>query len=206
MVQVIKLNPNKPDKAVIQKAREIIAAGRLVIFPTDTVYGLATDPFNEAAVLRLIDAKRRDEAKGFPILVANLEMAKELVKFSSMALSIASKFWPGALTLVLPLRKSMPSIVTGDRQTLGVRVPDHPIARQLAEIPIIGTSANISGRESPLSAEDAINQLGDSVDLVLDTGPTKEGIASTIIDLTTKTPRIIREGAIKKNQLQRYLR
>jgi L-threonylcarbamoyladenylate synthase len=206
MVQVIKLDPNKPDKVVLQKAREIIAAGKLVIFPTDTVYGLAADPFNADAVLRLIDAKRRDEAKGFPILVANLEMAKKLVKFSSGALSIASKFWPGALTLVLPLKKSMPSMVTGDRQTLAIRVPDHPVARQLAEIPIIGTSANISGRDSPISAEDAINQLGDSVDLVLDTGPTKEGIASTIVDFSTKPPRIIREGAIKKDQLLSYLR
>ena len=205
MVQVIKLDPLKPDKSVIQKAREIIAGGKLVIFPTDTVYGLATDPFNEEAVMRLIEAKRRDEGKGFPILVANLQMAKKLTKFSQTALSLASKFWPGALTLVLPLKKPMPSIVTGNRQTLGIRVPDHLIARQLAEIPIIGTSANISGRDSPVNAEDAINQLGDSVDLVLDTGPTKEGIASTIVDLTTKTPRIIREGAIKRDQLQPYL-
>jgi len=206
MVQIIKLDPNKPDKGVIQKARAMIAAGKLVIFPTDTVYGLATDPYNEEAVMRLIEAKRRDEAKGFPILVANLELAKKLVKFSAKALSIASKYWPGALTLVLPLKKAMPSIVTGDRQTLGIRVPDHPIARQLAEIPIIGTSANISGRDSPVSVEDAINQLGDLVDLVLDSGPSKEGIASTIMDLSTKNPRIIREGTIKRDQLLPYLR
>ena len=99
----------------------------------------------------------------------------------------------------------MPDLITGDRQTLAIRVPDHIIARQLAEIPIIGTSANISGRDSPVSAEDAINQLGGSVDLVLDSGPTKEGIASTILDLSTKNPRIIREGAIKREQLRPFL-
>jgi len=205
MVQIIKLNPKNPDKSAIQKAREQIAAGQLVIFPTDTVYGLATDPFNEKAVKRLIEAKRRETAKGFPILVANLEMAKELVKFSAVALSLVSKFWPGALTLILPLKTSVPELITGDRQTLAIRVPDHIIARQLAEIPIIGTSANISGRESPVSAEDAINQLGGSVDLVLDSGPTKEGISSTILDLSTKNPRIIREGAIKREQLRPFL-
>jgi L-threonylcarbamoyladenylate synthase len=205
MPQIIKLNPKNPDKSVIQKARELIAAGQLVIIPTDTVYGLATDPFNEKAVKRLIAAKRRDTAKGFPILVANLEMAKELVKFSEVALSLVSKFWPGALTLVLPLKKSVPELITGDRQTLAIRVPDHIIARQLAEIPIIGTSANISGRDSPISAEDAINQLGNSVDLVLDSGPTKEGIASTILDLSTKKPRMIREGVIKREQLRPFL-
>lgn len=205
MLRIIKLNPKNPDKSAIQNAREQIAAGKLVIFPTDTVYGLATDPFNEKAVKRLIEAKKRTSAKGFPILVANLEMAKELVKFSEVALSLVSKFWPGALTLILPLKTSVPELITGDRQTLAIRVPDHIIARQLAEIPIIGTSANISGRDSPISAEDAINQLGSSVDLVLDSGPTKEGIASTILDLSTKNPRIIREGVIKREQLRPFL-
>ncbi|HUY00500.1 MAG TPA: L-threonylcarbamoyladenylate synthase [Candidatus Deferrimicrobium sp.] len=205
MVQILTINPDNPDPTVIRKARTDILEGKLVIFPTDTVYGLAADPFNEKAVTALITAKKRDSTKGFPILVANLEIAKELVFFSSIASSIASKFWPGALTLILPLKKSVSNLVTGYRQTLGIRIPNHSIAQQLAEIPIIGTSANISGKKSPITAEDAISQLGNSVDLVLNGGSTKGDIPSTIIDLSEEPPKLLREGAIKWDQLRPFL-
>ncbi len=205
MVKILKVDPITPNLTLIQRARTYIAEGKLVIFPTDTVYGLAADPFNEIAVNKVLEVKRRDKSKGFPILIANLAMAKDLVEFSPIAISLAMKFWPGALTLVLPLKKPIPDSVTGYRNTLGVRIPNHPIARQLAETPIIGTSANISGQKSPITAEDAIVQLGDAVDLVLDSGPAKEGQPSTIIDLTGPSPKVLREGTIKYSQLSPFL-
>ncbi|MHA1652000.1 MAG: L-threonylcarbamoyladenylate synthase [Candidatus Helarchaeota archaeon] len=205
MVKILKVDPITPNLTLIQRARTYIAEGKLVIFPTDTVYGLAADPFNEIAVNKVLEVKRRDKSKGFPILIANLAMAKDLVEFSPIAISLAMKFWPGALTLVLPLKKPISDSVTGYRNTLGVRIPNHPIARQLAETPIIGTSANISGQKSPITAEDAIVQLGDAVDLVLDSGPAKEGQPSTIIDLTGPSPKVLREGTIKYSQLSPFL-
>ena len=205
MVELIKVNPKNPDPEVIRKAQRFITEGKLVIFPTDTVYGLAADPFNENAVIHLLKVKQRDTDKGLPVLIANLDMARELVQFSPMALSIASKFWPGALTLVLPIKKTISELVTGYRNSLGIRIPNLTVAKQLAEIPIIGTSANISGQNSPITADDAIEQLGVSVDLVLDCGPTREGLPSTIIDLTGKTPKLVREGAIKFAKLDPFL-
>jgi tRNA threonylcarbamoyl adenosine modification protein (Sua5/YciO/YrdC/YwlC family) len=206
MVQILKINLNHPDSALIQKARDYISVGKLVIFPTDTVYGLATDPFNESAVKTLLKAKKRDRSKGLPILVGNLDIAHELVEFSDVALSIAADFWPGALTIVLPLKKPMLNEVTGNRKTLGIRIPGNNIARELAKIPIIGTSANISGQKSPTTAGGAINQLGDVVHLVLDGGPSKEGLPSTIIDLSGSQPQLLREGSIKYEELLQFLR
>ena len=204
MVQILKINPLQPDSTVIQRARKMIIDGKLVVFPTDTVYGLAADPFNENAVMNLINAKKRSIEKGLPILVGTLEIAKGLVEFSPLAMSLASQFWPGALTLVLPLKKSMLNQVTGNRKTLGIRIPNHEVARQLAEIPIIGTSANISGQKSPITAEEALKQLGDSVELVLDCGPTMEGLPSTVLDLSGENPQLLREGTIKFAQLEPF--
>ncbi len=205
MVELLKVNPKNPDPEVIRKARRLITEGKLVIFPTDTVYGLAADPFNRKAVMNLLKAKQRDPNKGLPVLVANSDMAGELVQFSPMAISIASKFWPGALTLVLPVKKEISELVTGNRNSLGIRVPNSIVAKQLAENPIIGTSANISGQDSPITAEDAVEQLGASVDLVLDCGPAREGLPSTIIDLTERTPKLIREGPITFGKLKPFL-
>ena len=206
MVQIQKINLKHPDPALIQKARDYITDGKLVIFPTDTVYGLATDPFNESAVKTLLKAKKRDIGKGLPILLGNLDIAQELVEFSNVALSLATRFWPGALTMVLPLKKEMLNEVTGNRNTLGIRIPGNRVARELAKIPIIGTSANISGQKSPSTAEEAVNQLGNLVQLVLDGGPSKEGLPSTIIDLSGTQTQLLREGSIKYEEILPFLR
>jgi L-threonylcarbamoyladenylate synthase len=205
MVEILKINPTKPDILSLQKARNLILEGKLVVFPTDTVYGLAADPFNEVAVLNLIKAKQRDPKKGFPILIANLDMAQNLAEFSPTALKLAKRFWPGALTLILPLKKALPNVVTGYRTSLGIRIPSHPIAQQLASQPIIGTSANISGQNSPVTAEDARLQLGDSVDLILDSGSAKMGLPSTIIELTGPDPRIIRHGVLNQDDIKKLI-
>ncbi len=206
MVQIIKINPTHPDSKIIHQARNLILKGKLVVFPTDTVYGLATDPFNRHAVITLLKVKQRTPEKGLPILVASIELARQIVEFTPLATTLATHFWPGALTLVLVLKKSMANEVTGNRRTLGIRIPNHQVARQLAEAPIVGTSANISGEKDTITAEDAIKQLGDSIDLVLDGGPTTEGLPSTIIDLCGPTPHVIREGAIKLSLLDPFLR
>lgn len=205
MVEILKVHQDNPDLAVIRKARRLITAGKLVIFPTDTLYGLAADPSNEDAVMTLLQVKRRDTTKGLPVLTGDLDLAEKLVEFSPTAKRIASKFWPGALTLVLPLKISISELVTGQRSTLGVRVPNHNVARQLAVKPIVGTSANLSNHPSPVTAEDAIEQIGEFVDLVLDSGPTRIGLPSTILDLSGASPELLREGSIKFADLKQYL-
>ncbi|TFG05552.1 MAG: threonylcarbamoyl-AMP synthase [Promethearchaeota archaeon] len=206
MVELLQIDSENPDRSVMKRAREFIVEGKLVIFPTDTVYGLATDPFNEKAILQLLEAKKRTSEKGLPVLIANISMAEELVQFSNAARRLAVSFWPGSLTMVLPLKRSLSPLVTGNRKTLGIRIPNHPVARELAEIPIIGTSANVSGHASPNTALDALKQLGDSVDLVLDCGPTKDRIPSTVIDLSNSHFEVLREGVIKRSQLDLSLR
>jgi len=209
MVEILKINPITaitPDEPLLQKARQSIAQGELIIFPTDTVYGLAADPFNEKAVMSVIKAKQRAIDKGFPVLVANINLAKQLVDFSPNALNLAKQFWPGALTLVLPLKKALPNLTTGYRTSLAIRIPSHPIAKLLAQLPIIGTSANVSGQKPPITADEARAQLGHSVKLILDSGPAKNGKPSTIVDLTGSEPRILREGAIPWIKLRSLLK
>ncbi|MHA1263887.1 MAG: L-threonylcarbamoyladenylate synthase [Candidatus Helarchaeota archaeon] len=205
MVEILKIHPKHPNLKVILHVRDLIKEGKLIVFPTDTVYGLAADPFNEQAIKKVLNLKRRTVNKGLPVLVGNMELARELVFFSPRAIKLATRFWPGALTLILPIKKAVSNLVTGNRTTLGLRIPNHEIARKIAERPIIGTSANISGQPAPVTALEAIEQLGESVDLVIDSGPAKAGIPSTIIDLSQSPPKILREGAINKERLKPFL-
>jgi len=188
--------------------KEIVSRGGLVIYPTDTVYGLGCDPFNASAVRKIFEVKRR-ENKPLPVLARSLEDVKRIAYMNELAKRLAEIFWPGPLTLILRRRPTLPSEVTLGRNTVGVRIPNHEVALSLLEIVgglFIGTSANISGAPSPRTANDAIAQLNGSVDLVIDSGPSPIGVPSTCIDLTTKPPRIIRLGALSISRIRNILR
>jgi len=185
------------DAPSIAKGARTVRGGGLVVYPTDTVYGLGCDPLNHAAVRRLFEAKRRD-AKPVTVLCASVEKAEALVDFTATAMDLALKHWPGALTIVAPLKRQVPPELTQGRSTLGVRVPDHPLCIELIASCggwLTGTSANISGRPSAKSAGEALDQLGDAVDIVLD-GGRLAGSESTVVQVDGGEVTILRAGPV----------
>lgn len=191
---------------VVTRAVNILKQGGLVAYPTDTLYGLGANIFNSEAVGRVFQVKGRSRDAGLPVLIgslANLDMITEHVP--ELLRSFAERFWPGPLTLVLKRRPEIPDVLTGGQDTVAVRLPGHAIPRVLileSGSPITGTSANRSGGPEPLTAEDVRSQLADSVDMVIDGGRCPGGVASTILDLTTTPPVILRRGAIPEEALR----
>jgi L-threonylcarbamoyladenylate synthase len=190
----------------ITRAVEVLRAGGLVAYPTDTVYGLAALATNDAAVEKLFAVKQRAPDQSMPLLIASpRDLAQIAADVPPVARRLIGQFWPGGLTIVMPKAATFRSkAIVGN--TVGVRVPDHPIPRQLVQLldaPITGTSANVSGGPEPMTADDVRKQLGDGVTLIIDGGRCEGGTPSTVIDCTTKPPRIVREGAIGREELVR---
>lgn len=184
----------------VERAVALLQAGELVAFPTDTVYGAGAIVWDEDAVGKLYSAKIRSGHKAIPILLADpadlLLVASDL---PPAALRVAERFWPGALTLVVPRNRRVPDIVTAGGDTVAVRVPDHDAMRALIRAvgaPLATTSANLSGEPSPVTAAEVAAQLSGRVSLILDGGPCPGGTPSTILDLTGDTPVILREGPL----------
>ena len=185
----------------IAKAARIVARGGLVVYPTDTVYGLGADPFNERAVQRIFAAKGRS-AKPVPVLCSSLQKAAELVELGARGFEMAREHWPGALTLVAPLKKQLPQVLTQGNGNLGVRVPAHSGCLKLISACggwLTGTSANLSGQPSARTAKSAAIQLGDSVDLILD-GGLIIGKESTVALVVGDEVTILRSGPIGVGQ------
>ncbi len=184
-------------------ASQTVKNGGLVVYPTDTVYGLGCDPFNVDAVKRVFGVKR-ERKKPLPILSCCLPDLEKIVYLSEKAKKLAERFWPGSLTLVVPKKPVLPDIVTCNLDSVGVRIPKHEIALQLicqSGGLLIGTSANKTGKEPPQTAHEAAEQLGREVDIILDGGPTPVGASSTVVDLTAKKMKILREGPISLQQI-----
>jgi L-threonylcarbamoyladenylate synthase len=203
------VDPSQPDPAAIAAAAASLREGGLVAFPTETVYGLGVDPFNERAVERLFAAKGRPAEKGLILHLGEREQITAIVRsFPPEAAALARRFFPGPLTLVLPARPSISAAVTGGRDTVAVRMPDHPVALALARAfggPIAAPSANPSGAPPPTTAEQVADYLAGAIDVLLDAGPSPGGVPSTILDLTTTSPRILRHGAVAEEEIWRAL-
>ncbi len=190
----------------IKAAAEIVKRGGLVVYPTDTVYGLGCDPFNVNAVEKLIQAKGT-RGKPLPVLSYSLEEIERIAELSEDARRIGEKFWPGPLTLVLP-KKLLPDIVTFGLASVGVRIPKHDVALELLRLSgrlLAGTSANKTGFHPSLTPFEARKQLKNEVDVILDGGAVPVGISSTIIDLTDEKPRILRKGPISLEDILKSL-
>ncbi len=199
----------EPDAAAIARAAELLRAGELVALPTETVYGLGADALNPAAVGRIFAAKGRPA--DHPLIV-HLPDAEHLVRWARAipkeAIALARAFWPGPLTLILKREEGVPDEVTGGQDTVGLRVPDHPVALALLAAfgsGIAAPSANRFGRISPTTATHVVEELGDKVALVLDGGPCQVGIESTILDLSRDTPEILRPGAVSADDIARVI-
>jgi len=204
-MKILKINPNKPEKELIKLAVDVLKSDGLVVFPTDTLYGLASSALSRKGIMKVYKAKGREFKKPLSIAFHSLIQAKKYVKFNKTALKLAKKFLPGPLTIVLPMKHRFPKEVTFGSKNVGIRVPDNKIALKLIKecgFPITATSANISGNKDPVTAEDAINQIGDKADLVLDGGRCKLKKPSTVIEVVDNKINVIREGVIKKKQLK----
>ena len=188
------------DAAALDRIRDVLHGGGLVVHPTDTVYGVAADPFQEAAVARVYAAKARPRDLPVSIAVAD---AAEVFRFgerNAIAESFCAKNLPGPYTVLLKATRRVPGALVNKDGLVGLRVPNHPIPRLLAKAygPITTTSANRHGRPSPVTCDEARAQLGDAVDLYVDAGPTPLGQESTVVDLSGAKPRIVRQGALPK--------
>ena len=188
-------------------ASRIVKDGGLVVYPTDTVYGLGCDPFNIKGVKRIFRVKG-ERRKPLPILASSIDSVEKIAFLSQEAKKIAKWFWPGPLTLVVPRKPTLPDLVTCELNSVGVRVPKHDVALQLISLSnglLVGTSANKTGEKPPRTAHEATQQLGEEVDVILDGGPATLGVPSTVVDLTSKKLRILREGPISFKEISEVL-
>ncbi|HEC76682.1 MAG TPA: threonylcarbamoyl-AMP synthase [Thermoplasmatales archaeon] len=186
-------------KNEIEKALEFLSKGELVVYPTDTLYGLGADVFNRKAVKKIYEAKRRPLSMPISIAVSSIEEIEKYAFMNKISRKVAEEFLPGALTLILKKKKIIPDIVAKDKVAL--RIPSNEVAIKLAEnMPITATSANIHGGENPWNIEIAKKQLGEKVAMYIDAGNLKN-VPSTIVDLSEGKIKIVREGAIKKEEI-----
>lgn len=193
--QIRRIDPDRPDPAALKEALARLRAGGLVVIPTDTVYGLAADPSNAAAMERLFEAKGRPREKPIAFLAADVAQIERFgAVWAPAASRLAEKYWPGALTLVLP----------SPQGTLGFRIPAHTATLELLRMAgtvLAVTSANASGEPPALSAQDAVRALGSFVDLALDTGPSAGGVASTVVRIVEGRMDVLRDGAIPRAEI-----
>ena len=191
----------------IQQALDVLRKGGLVAFPTDTVYGVGAFVFDGKAVESIYIAKDRPIEKAIPVLIADSDdMEKVGMNIPDVAYKLAQRFWPGPLTCIIPKQPTLPEAVSAT-DTVGVRVPDHAVARALlrAAGPMAVTSANISGQPSPSTAEEVFPQLGGRIDLIIDGGKTPGGVPSTLVDCTGSELKVLREGPISLEEIKSKL-
>ncbi len=193
--------------SAIDQALEVLKSGGLVAFPTDTVYGLGVFVTDAKAIEAIYRAKDRPMEKAIPVLIGSTDDVHRVARsFPEMARKLGEAFWPGAITLIVPKILTLPEAISAT-DTVGVRVPDHPVARSLlnAAGPMAVTSANLSGKPSPTTAQEVFSQLSGRIDLILDGGQTPGGISSTVLDCTGSKPILLREGPISLEAIQAVL-
>jgi L-threonylcarbamoyladenylate synthase len=199
MTRVV-VDPVRPEPDAMAQAAATLRQGGVVAIPTDTLYGLAVDPWNSAAVARVFAIKGRREDRALPLVAADIDQVTQWIgEMASAARRLAERFWPGPLTLVMRAPEAMAPEVTAGGRTIGVRVPSHAVARAVCaafQRPVTATSANISGEPATNDPDHVAGRLSRGLDLLLDSGATRGGPASTIVDVTARELRLIRAGAV----------
>ena len=205
-MNILRIDPTRPDPALVERAAGVLRGGGLVAFPTETVYGLGAHALDPAAVARIYAAKGRPAYNPLIVHVAGEEAARRLAaSWPEAAERLAARFWPGPLTLVVPRAAEVPDAVSAGLPTVALRVPAHPVAHALLEaagLPVAAPSANRSTQVSPTTADHVRRSLGSRVDLVLDAGPTPVGIESTVLSLAGDVPTLLRPGTVSLDQLR----
>jgi L-threonylcarbamoyladenylate synthase len=205
MSEVLQIDGTGSPQKALERAVSIIEEGGIVAFPTESFYGLGVDATNYSAIARLFRVKKRDPGLPILILVSSID---ELFHYASSippeALELGRRFWPGGLTMILQSSQALPPMLTAGTGKIGIRISGHPLARELTlmlNVPVTGTSANISGKPPCARAHQVIEYLGEQVDLILDGGITEGTHPSTLLDVTSDPPVLIREGIIKAEEL-----
>ena len=199
----------QPTEENLLRAAELIKRGELVAFPTETVYGLGADALNVEACRKIFAAKGRPSDKPLSMHVASLDMVERVAKISARAEKLFAAFCPGALTIILPKNKIVSDFVTGGLPSVGIRFPANDVALaliKLAGCPIAAPSANLSSLPPPKTAQEVFDNLSERVEVILDGGQCAFGVSSTIIDLTTTEPKILRHGAIPAEKILQLLK
>jgi len=197
--RVAAVDPVAPTRAILRAAADTLRAGGVVALPTETFYGLAAAALDAGSVRRIFELKGRPDSKPLLVLVASVAMAETVARVTPAAHDLMMRYWPGALTLVLPALPTVPSVVTAGTGTLGVRLSPHPVARGLVELlgePVTAPSANPNGLAPPTTAAGVLAYFPEGLDLVLDGGTTPGGEPSTVLDLTAEPARVLRQGAV----------
>ena len=201
---IIEVDPIHPEKA-FSRCREVIHAGGVIVYPTDTLYGLGADPTNPDAVRKLFTIKSRQADQPILLLIKDANEVREwAAEITPRAERLMKKFWPGPLTLVFKAKPEVMAELTGGTGTIGLRVPGNALTRQLLAslgIALTGTSANIAGQPGPRTAREAAGAIGEMVGMVLDGGRTEGGNPSTVVDVSGDEPKVIREGAIPSREI-----
>lgn len=209
VADILTVSPDNPEARPIDYAAQVIRRGDVVGVPTDTVYGLAADPFNLAAVARIYEIKGRVERKALPILVGSIEQVQDLAgDIPDLFFTLVERFWPGPLTLVVHAAARVPLKVTGNTGRIALRQPKSKITDALiaaAGTPVTGTSANLSGFAACVSAGQVSKQMGARLPLILDGGESKALLPSTVVDLRGDQWTILREGPISEDQVRQAL-
>lgn len=196
---VVAVDAVNPPADALARAADVLRAGGLVAFPTETFYGLGAAAHDPAAVRRVFAVKGRDEGKPLLVLVDSVAMAETVAEVTARGRELMARHWPGALTLVLPARAGLPEALTAETGTIGVRLSPHPVARGLVRAlgaPVTAPSANLAEAPPPTTAAAVMAAFDGAVDLVLDGGPTAGGPPSTVVDVTSDAPRVLRQGAV----------
>lgn len=204
MTTVVPVDPDQPDARELAAAGAALRQGRLVAFPTETVYGLGAHALNPGAVAGVFAAKARPAGNPLIVHVPGRAGAAEIAELTPLAERLIDRFWPGPLTLVLAARPPVPEITRGGLSTVAVRAPAHPVAHALltaAGVPVAAPSANTSGRPSPTTAAHVLADLAGRIDIVVDGGPCRFGVESTVVDARGDAPSVLREGVITREQL-----
>ncbi|NPV05838.1 MAG: threonylcarbamoyl-AMP synthase [Syntrophaceae bacterium] len=205
--RIISLSPDHPEPQVIRHAAAVLRSGGLVAFPTETVYGLGADAFNERAVRRIFEVKGRPADNPLIVHIASYGQLADLTdELPPAGEKLARSFWPGPLTLVVHGSEGIPDVVTAGLDTVAVRMPDNAVTLELIRelgSPIVGPSANLSGRPSPTAARHVYDDLNGKIDLILDAGPARIGVESTVIDVTSDPPVILRFGGLTRERIER---
>ncbi len=205
--RIIQIDPEHPDDAALAPAAEALRRGQLVAFPTETVYGLGANALEASAVAKIFAAKQRPPTNPLIVHVADVADVERVVRaWPPLAERLAEAFWPGPLTLVLPRQETVSDTVSAGLDTVGVRMPAHPVARaliRLAGVPVAAPSANRYTEVSPTRAEHVRESLGEAVDVLVDAGPTQVGVESTVLSLVEDRPVILRPGMITAEQIAR---
>jgi len=205
----LKIDVNNPNLEIIRKAAEILKKGGLVIYPTDTAYGLGANALDEEAVRKVYGIKGRDFSKPTHVIVRDWKMTEELAETNDLAKKLYDNFLPGPLTIILPKKKIVPDILTAGLKTIGIRIPNNEVTKILSNdlpFPYTTPSANKSGGKTPYSIDEVKKELNiEKIDLIIDAGKLPEVKPSTIVDLSLSPPKILREGSITLKEIKKAI-